>query len=724
LPRSGIYTSVQRTCSALIAGLLWLSGLGAHAAHTRATLLLSASVAKPGDSILAGVRLQMDKGWHTYWKNSGDSGQATIIQWHLPAGVAAGEIQWPLPEKFSAEGLTTYVYHDEAVLLVPLRLATDLKPGPLELKAKVKWLECETLCVPGSAEIGVRLDIGEATKPSADASLIEAWRAKLPRAADGLNARASWDGPAHGNVRPLLLQWDAPAPVKDADFFPYPGDQYEVQAAVENLTASPGKIRLRKPVRKLEGDWPASISGVLVQTTGNERQGFAVDLAVGPGGAGAGGAATPPAAAVVGAVTGSLGQMLFYAFIGGLILNVMPCVFPVIALKILGFVQQSRDEPRRVFTLGLVYALGVLVSFLIMAAIVVAIQQAGGTAGWGMQFKSPQLSVGLIALVVLIALNLFGVFEVNLGGRTLAAAGQLAGRTGAAGAFFHGVLATVLATPCTAPVLASALGFAFTQPPAVIVLFFLTIGLGLASPYLLLSWKPGWLKFLPRPGRWMERFKVAMGFPMLATAVWIFWFTAPRFGENGVIWVGFFLVGLACAAWIWGEFVQRAGRRRGVGMVVAAAVLLASYGYALEGKLRWRAPASPAAGGHVQNEPDGVQWIPWSAETLARARREGRPVLVDFTAKWCVTCMTVVKAAVDNREVRRKLDEINGVALLADNTDYPADVTAELYKFRSDGAVPLVLVYPRDASRPPEVLPTLPSRKEVLDALDRAARQD
>jgi thiol:disulfide interchange protein DsbD len=230
---------------------------------------------------------------------------------------------------------------------------------------------------------------------------------------------------------------------------------------------------------------------------------------------------------------------------------------------------------------------------------------------------------------------------------------------------------------------------------------------------VLLSWKPGWLKFLPRPGAWMEKFKVAMGFPMLATAVWIFWFTAPRFGDNGVIWIGFFLIGLALAAWIWGEFVQRGGKRRGLALVIFLIVLAGSYVYALENKLHWRTPGKNFS---------SVEWKPWSAEAVAKARGEGRPILVDFTAKWCLTCNKFVKPVVDNRDVRRKLDEINGVALLADYTDYPEDMGAEIRKYHADGAVPLVLVYPRDASKPPVVLPTVPSKKEVLDALSDAAK--
>lgn len=722
---------MQRILAALITGLVWLAGFSAHAAHTRATLILSANTARPGDTITAGIRLQMDPGWHTYWKNPGESGRATSIKWALPPGVTAGEIEWPLPEKFAAEGLTTFVLHDEAILLVPLKLATDLKPGSLELKAKVSWLECEKLCVPGRADVTASLEISDATKSSADATLLETWKRKLPQSAESLTPRAAWEKSATGNERPLILEWNAPTSVKDADFIPYPAETYEVQAAVESISDGPAKARLRKVVKKLEGDWPTTISGVLIQKSDGTMQGFAVNLPIGEstdrppvrGPSDIRNNTAPPPATTAGTpVADSFWLMLLKAFIGGLILNIMPCVFPVIGLKILGFVQQSHDEPRRVFTLGLVYGLGVVVSFLIMAGIVIAIKQAGGSASWGMQFRNPQISVAFIVLVVLIALNLFGVFEVNLGARTMNVAGELAAKQGAAGSFFNGLLATLLATPCTAPILASALGYAFGKPPLVIVLFFLAIGLGLAFPYVLLSGKPGWLKFLPRPGRWMERFKVAMGFPMLATAVWIFWFTAPRFGEGGVVWIGFFLIGLAFATWIWGEFVQRGNQRRGLAFAISVLVLLASYVYPLETKLHWRSPVKAVSSGALQNDTDKVQWQPWSELAVAQARSAGRPILVDFTAKWCVTCITVVKSAVDNREVRRKLDEIKGVALLADNTDYPADVTAELYKFRSDGAVPLVLVYSRDANKPPEVLPTIPNRKDVLEALDRASR--
>ena len=413
--------------------------------------------------------------------------------------------------------------------------------------------------------------------------------------------------------------------------------------------------------------------------------------------------------------------MLLYAFIGGLILNIMPCVLPVIALKILGFVGESRSDPRHVRKLGLVYALGVLVSFLALAAVVIGVKAAGHRAGWGMQFGSPVFVVCLTTLVMLVALNLFGVFEVNLGGRALDAAGGLASKHGAAGAFFNGVLATVLATPCTAPFLSIALGFAFAQKAPVILLMFLAVGVGLAAPYVVLSWNPAWLKFLPKPGAWMEKFKIAMGFPMLATAVWLFNLAAGSYGKS-VLWLGIFLVLVAFAAWIFGEFVQRGRTRKGVALAIVLILLIGGYAFALENQLNWRAPiTAPDATGPLKESPDGIAWQRWSPEAVAKARSEGRPVIVDFTADWCLTCQVNKKTSIEIPSVRAKLKDSNAVALLGDYTHFPDNITTELNRFNRAG-VPLVLVYPKNPAAPPIVLPEILTPGIVLDALDRAAQ--
>jgi thiol:disulfide interchange protein DsbD len=413
--------------------------------------------------------------------------------------------------------------------------------------------------------------------------------------------------------------------------------------------------------------------------------------------------------------------MLLYAFIGGLILNIMPCVLPVIALKILGFVSEARSEPRRVRNLGLIYALGVLVSFLALAAMVIGVKAAGHHAGWGMQFGSPVFIVCLTTLVTLVALNLFGVFEVTLGGRALNTAGELASKHGATGAFFNGALATTLATPCTAPFLSGALGFAFAQSASIIVFIFLFVGLGLAAPYVLLSCNPAWLKFLPKPGAWMEKFKIAMGFPMLATVMWLLHVAASDYGR-GVFWLGIFLVVLASAAWIFGEFVQRGRKRRGIAMVIVLVLLFGGYAFALERELDWRnAVPETSATGSLKASPNGIDWQPWSPEAVAQARAAGHPVLVDFTADWCLTCQINKKIAIENATVRAKLKEINALALTGDYTHFPDAITAELNRYNHAG-VPLVLVFPKQPDAPAIILPQILTTGTVLDALDRAAK--
>jgi thiol:disulfide interchange protein DsbD len=325
--------------------------------------------------------------------------------------------------------------------------------------------------------------------------------------------------------------------------------------------------------------------------------------------------------------------------------------------------------------------------------------------------------------MTLVALNLFGLFVVNPGGRVMGAAGSLASKQGAPGAFFNGVLATVLATPCTAPFLGAALGFATIgqQSPAITILIFGTVALGLAFPYVVLSWQPAWLKFLPKPGPWMERFKVAMGFPMLATAAWLFSLIPLYYGQRSW-WLVIFLIIVALAAWIYGQFVQRGRSHRGFAVAAMLLLLVGGYVYVVDGQLRWRSPVEMAAAAPpLKGSADGIDWQPWSPAAIAQARTEGRPVLVDFTADWCLTCQANKKFAIDIPSVRAKLKASNALALLADYTRVPGDMTAELNRFGRAG-VPLVVVYPKNPNEPAIVLPEALTSGMVLNALDRATR--
>jgi thiol:disulfide interchange protein/DsbC/DsbD-like thiol-disulfide interchange protein len=710
-----------RCIGILFATGFYLAAFTAHAAHTQAKLILSADTARPGDTIWAGVDLKMEPGWHTYWKNPGAAGMATKIEWQLPPGISTGEIQWPLPEKLPPAEVTTYGYENEVMLIVPLTLATNLPSGTLELKANVSWLECKDVCIPASTTVEATLNIGTETKISADAATIESWKNKIPEFATNLNFSARWYDPTNADPRSLLIQIKPPIKSGMVDFFPDANDDFEIQPETKiNYDEYGNSTILNKFVKKFSGDWPKEISGVIIIEENDQRNGFDVRLSI---------ADQTSVGETISSIANQppslppqpLWQMLFYAFIGGLILNIMPCVLPVIALKILGFVSEARSSPRRVRNLGLIYALGVLASFLALAAIVIGVKAAGHHAGWGMQFGSPIFIVCLTTLVALVALNLFGVFEVTLGGRALNAAGELASKHGAPGAFFNGLLATALATPCTAPFLAPALGFAFSQSPATIVLIFLFVGLGLSAPYVLLSYNPALLKFLPKPGAWMEKFKIAMGFPMLLTAVWLFNLAYDDYGKN-VLWLGVFLVVVAFAAWIFGEFVQRGRKHKVAAAMITLILLLCGYVFALEKELNWR-EAMPEADstGSLKESADGIDWQPWSPEAVAQAHAAGKPVLVDFTADWCLTCQVNKKIAIEIPSVRKKLKDINAVALVGDYTHFPDNITTELNRYNRAG-VPLVLVYPHNPDVQPIVLPEVLTPGIVLNALNQAAQ--
>jgi len=697
----------------------------ARATHTRVDLILSATTAPPGGTVFAGVRLVMETGWHTYWKNPGEAGQATAIQWQFPPGVTAGEIQWPLPRRIPPADVATYGYADEVVLLVPLNLESNLPAGPLDLKAKVSWLECKESCIPADAEVTGALDVSSVTGSAADnakAKLIAAWQAKIPAAANELFAQAYWESATTNDTRNLILQWTGKP--DGADFFPNASDDFEIQGANEMIPAQDGTVQLHKVVKKFSGGWPKEISGVIVTGTGDARKGFAVKLSVTDKPASAAPATQPAPPATAGTTTPPLPPMgvllvqLLAALAGGLIMNLMPCVLPILSLKILSLVQlhgQAAAVGRRH---SLIYLLGVLISFWVIAGLVIA----GRLASWGEQFQNSRFVVIITVLMTVIALNLFGVFEFVLPGKAVGSAAELAAREGNSGAFFNGVLAVVLGASCVAPLMATAIGWAITQPPLVIILVFTAIGLGLALPYVLLTFFPPLQKLLPRPGAWMEQFKIALGFPMLGMAAWAFSLIVVHHGRRGALWVGVFLVALALGAWVFGEFIQRGSRRKWLAWLVVLASVGGSYGYTLEYELDWRHPGmETGVPGTLRTSPGGIEWQPWSAAAVAQAQAAGKIVLVDFTADWCLTCLVNKATSIEIDSVRQKLKALNAVTLVGDYTRKNPAITAELKRWERAG-VPLVLVYSKDASQPPQLLPAILTPGIVRDALARAAK--
>lgn len=711
--------SMRAIIAWMATGLLTLSAWAAPKAHTTADLVLPVEVARPGDTVWVGVRLRMEPHWHTYWQNSGDSGGPTEIAWSLPSGISAGDIHWPAPERLDVAGLTTFILQDEATLLVPLTLAKDLKPGPVTLSAQVSWLECSDICMPGEATVTNTLTIGDRTKPSANAAVLEAATAQLPQDGTSLQLATRWEAPATNHTRGLVFTWPASAGVSHPDFFPYPTEVGEVQLTPEILPAADGRLGMRVAVKASNsGQWPDAVRGVLVQTVDGRRQAYDVTLKPTDGTTASTSVASPGADSPAG--SGGILKFLALAFLGGLVLNLMPCVLPILSLKILHIVQQRGAGESHAKKHSLFYLLGVVISFWMLAGLVLA----GQLASWGAQFQDPRFVILMAALMTLVGLNLFGVFEIVLPGQTINKASELSTREGSTGAFFTGALSVVLGSSCAAPFLTVAIGWAFFQPPAVVLATFTAIGIGLAFPFVALSFLPALQKFLPRPGAWMERFKQAMGFPMLATAVWLLSQTADHYGDSGPLWVGFFLLVLALAAWIFGTFVQRGRKRRVLAAIVLVVIMVLGVDGTLERGLDWRHPPAVIPGNSSSpavNGKSGINWQPWSHEAVARARAAGHPVLVDFTANWCPNCLVNKKTSLEIDSVREKIKTTGTVALIADYTRKNPDITAELRRFERS-AVPLVLVYPKDADKPPQVLPALLTPGIVLDALTSAAQ--
>ena len=690
---------------------------GLNAASEKATkvkLLISHETAKSGSTIMAGIEMTMDEGWHTYWINPGTAGIPTSVKWELPDWVTAGEIQWPVPEKFQSLGSTGYGYKNTIVLIVPLFVSENAPLGQVELSAKVSWLECEIQCNPRNQEVSANFVIGQALKESSSVNTIRDWKEKIPQRApvNIIKAKAWWGEEINQDERRFIVEFESEEAGSEVDFFSFKYADFEFSPESKINFFDDSKVRVEKTVLKFEGQWPVRVQGLLVFNLNDYEKTRAVELDI------------PieierSATLNLKANNQSLGMMLLYAFLGGLLLNVMPCVLPVISLKILGFVNHGHESKARVRMLGVLYGMGVFVSFMILATIVISVKSAGELASWGMQMSNPQFVVLLTILVTLVALNLFGLFEVTLGSVGVAA-GSVSSKEGASGAFFNGVLATVLATPCTAPFLAPALGFAFMQSADLIILIFAFVALGLALPYVILSWNPKWLRFLPKPGPWMEKFKISMGFPMMGTVIWLFMLNYEYYGDR-ILWLGIFLIILSMSLWVFGEFFQRGTKRKGLALGIAGLLVIGGFIFGLEGQFQWRNPidSNSKSVDVVQDFPGGIQWHNWSPSAVIAAQKNGQTVLVDFTAKWCMTCIANKKTSIDISSVRSLIAEKNIKVFRADFTRRPDHITRELAKWNRVG-VPLVLVFSADINKKPQILPEVLTPSIVLEALNKS----
>lgn len=663
----------------LLAGLAWAKPVQSN--HVEAELVLGLKTAVPGQVLPAALRLKMEHGWHVYWKNPGVAGYPPRLSWTLPKGVTAGELLFPYPKRGEIAGLTSYLYEDEVLLPLNLTVGPDAS-GTLHLKVDAEWLACKESCIPGQATLEASVNVGKAPEPSESADAIQAAQQKLPLGT-GLTIKSLTV--ADGKFVLDFASELVPNP-KKAEFFPASAEIVRMDAPQEFKDG-----RLTLAVAE-ENKSPKLLEGVLVV----DEVAFEVksEAKAGPPPAGAG-----TAAAASQAPQGSILEALIGAFVGGMILNLMPCVFPVLSLKVLGLVDQSGKEGHKPWVHGLVFALGVLVSFWAISGLLLLLRSSGEQLGWGFQLQSPRMVAGMACLFFLIALNLFGVFEVGEGLTRLGEYGH--GKTGFADAFFSGALATLVATPCSAPFMGAAVGFALTQPPFWSIAIFTTLGCGMAFPYVLLTSFPQLLRFLPRPGAWMETFKHVMAFPMLLTVVWFLHVLGKQIGIDALAQVLVALVSLGFAAWILGRWAwdprskSIRTRARFASMAIGVTtmvVLMMNLGHKAE-----------------------TIWQPFSPEKVAAARAQGKPVFIDFTADWCLSCKANEKLALDNSSVLKRFSELGVVTFKADWTSRDETITRTLAQFGRSG-VPLYVYYPVN-SKEAVVLPEVLTPQIVLDAL-------
>lgn len=678
-----------------------------------AELVPMSAWATPGATAIVAVRQKIKPGWHTYWRNQGDSGGPTTLSWNLPDGVIPGDILWPLPERQRLQSLMNYGYSDAVLLPVPLQVPVSVQPGQtLSLRVAAHFYVCsDEMCVPEDLDLALSLPVRDSAAPLDPryGQAIQAVVASAPRPA-GIEARAAFaDGRLTLSAVGGPLAGAAP---KWAYFFPFQGGITDHAAIQTGQRGAQGLTLTLAPGRGLAANGlKPPLAGVLSTDLGaweiSADQGAALPGASGEGVLGDGEAA--PASASATTPVAFL-QAALFALLGGLILNLMPCVFPILAMKAAAL-SRSAHEPAEARRDGLAFLAGVLATFLILAGVLLALRAGGQALGWGFQLQSPSVVAALALLMLAVALNLSGVFHVGAGLQG-AGHGPLARLPGAAGAFFTGVLAVVVAAPCTAPFMAFALGAALLMPWPMALAVFLMLGLGLALPYVLISLSPRLLSRLPRPGPWMETLRNLLAFPMYGAALWLAWVYGRQTSDALALLFGAGLM-LALALWLWGRSQAAPGKGR-LAAIAAALSLLAALGL---GVLAARAaPASTdgaASSAHLPSQP-------WSEQAVQAALAEGRPVLVNFTADWCVTCKINEGAALSSPRTAEAMQAAKAVYLVGDWTRRDDAITAELQRHGRSG-VPLYLLYAPGRTAP-RILPQLLTEGTVVDALKDAAR--
>ena len=656
------------------------------AQHLTAELVSLAPAMAPGGTLDVGLVITLEEKWHVYWINAGDSGEPPKIHWTLPRGVTAGPMQFPIPSRLPLGPLMDFGYEDEVAFPVKLTAAKNLKPGPVHLDAKIDWLVCREVCIPGKAHLGLNLTIDpKATATPQPVGALGEALGLLPKPLPPDTKLT-----VTGGKNEFVLDLITGERTTDAEFYPF--DQEQIANAGDQVVEPLANgVRLRVPRAPELTKLPAKLHGLIKL---DDETAYDVTSPVVAGEVARSGRAVSTGAGNLTTLTA-----LGLAFVGGIILNLMPCVFPVLFLKGLALVQSSGEERGRLRKHGLVYTLGILVSFWIIVAALLALRAGGSEAGWGFQLQSPAFIAVLAVGLFFFALSLAGQFELGLS--LTSVGGELAQKQGYTGSFFTGILATVVATPCTAPLMGAAIGFALAQPPLVTFAIFTALALGLAAPYLVLSFQPAWTKLLPRPGAWMETLKQLTSIPLFGTVIWLVWVYGHLSSTQGVDRVAWLLVSLllvAIAGWALGRWPARWKSALAAVLIIAVALTVALY----------------------QPKDTTLVWQPYSEKTLAQARAEGKPVFIDFTAAWCLSCQVNERLVLRSAEVQREFANNKVTLIKADWTKYDAEITRQLASVGRSG-VPTYVIYPIGKGAA-DVLPELLTKDIVLNALKKDTR--
>lgn len=679
---------------------------------------------EPGGTLTLAVRQTIEPGWHTYWINPGDSGEPTAIEWAMPAGFEAAPFQWPVPKAIPTGPLTSFGYEGTVLLLSTVKVPETLPDGPVTISGKVRYLVCKEICIPEDGDVSVTFR-GDGKAPSG-AIAIERARRDIPIALPG-TAEYSQSGADKLVLAATLSDIDL-SRVKSAHFFPYEwgtisnpapqilkvsGDSLRLELMRGELKATPAELRgvlaLAEDVNGIERRQGFELAAKLTSSAGTAPGKGADGSSAGGNASGSGGTvASFDGAASVGGLT--LLTAAVFAFLGGLILNLMPCVFPVLALKALSFASGgSRAAHTRN---GFAYLGGVMASFVVFAGALLFLRETGSAMGWGFQFQSPEFVLGLAALFFVLGLSLSGVF--TFGGGLMAMGDSLARKPGSSSYFFTGVLAAVAATPCTAPFMGAAIGYAVSQPPAMLLTVFLALGLGFALPVLLLSISPAFQRILPRPGAWMETFKQAMAFPLYATAGWLVWVLSIQTGSDGVMAAVVALTGVAFAAWLAGRTAMSSLPARAAAPALAIAAMLFAFTLTPDDN----ATTSQSAAMASENGA-GPKSENFTAARLDELVQAGQPVFINFTAAWCITCKVNERVALASETVADAFTAGNITYLKGDWTRQNPEITAVLQRFGRAG-VPLYLFYPGKGLEP-RVLPQLLTDSILLEEIKGAS---